>query len=75
MENTELMKMQQAYKAAVEDWVTALREEEALASVDPTVAEVDVWQAAHFREEEARDRAKKAKNEYEDAIRLNIFAF
>jgi hypothetical protein len=75
MELTELITMQQAYKTAVEEWVAAFREEEALASVDPTVAQVDIWEAAHFREEAARDRAKRAKKEYEDAIRTDLFAF
>jgi hypothetical protein len=75
MEHAELITMQQAYKAAVEDWVAALRAEEALASVDPTLAQVDIWEAAHFKEEEARDRAKQAKKDYEDAIRMKIFAF
>jgi len=75
MEHTELIEMQQAYKAAVEEWVTALRAEEALALVDPSLAEVDIWEAAHFKEENARNGAKHAKKEYEDALRMKIFAF
>jgi hypothetical protein len=75
MDTTELMTMQEAYKAAVEQWVKALREEEALALVDPSVAEVDIWEAAHFKEEDARKSAKQAKKAYEDAIRRRIFAF
>jgi hypothetical protein len=42
-----------AYKAAVEEWITAIREEESLASGDSTVAQVDDWEQAHFKEEEA----------------------
>jgi hypothetical protein len=30
----ELDQMQNAYKAAVEEWITAIKQEEALASVD-----------------------------------------
>ena len=47
--------LQQAYKTAVEHWIAAIREEEALASVHPSVAQVDTWEHAHFAEEDARD--------------------
>ena len=38
--------MQAAYKAAVEEWIAAIKQEEALASVNHTIAEVDKWEAA-----------------------------
>lgn len=71
----ELDAMQAAYKAAVEEWIAAIREEEALASADHSVAEIDKWEAAHFREEEARNKAKAAKKGYEDALREEFFHF
>jgi hypothetical protein len=71
----ELDRMQTAYKAAVEEWKAAIGEEEALASVNHTVAEVDKWEGAHFREEELRSKAKAAKKEYEAALRLKFFGF
>ena len=71
----ELSAMQKAYRAAVNEWVTAIRAEEDLASVDPTMAEVDEWEQAHFKEEEARNKAKTAKKDYEDAIRQDLFYF
>jgi hypothetical protein len=43
--------------------------------VDPTEAQLDDWQQAHFKEEEARNKAKEAKKHYEDAIRQNMFGF
>ena len=39
--NTELDQMQATYVAAVEQWIDAIRQEEALASVNHTIAEVD----------------------------------
>jgi hypothetical protein len=79
MANTELSErldlMLRAYKASVDEWIAAIREEECLASVDPTVAQVDDWENAHFKEEEARNKAKQAKNDYEDAIRRGLFGF
>jgi hypothetical protein len=71
----ELDQLQANYKAAVETWIAAIRNEEALASGDHSVAEVDKWEAAHFREEEARDKAKEAKSDYEDALREKFFGF
>jgi hypothetical protein len=74
-EDLDLDRMQSAYKAAVEEWVAAIREEEALASVNHSVAEIDKWEGAHFREEEVRDKALAAKKEYEGALRLKFFDF
>lgn len=67
--------MQTAYKAAVDEWVAAIRNEEALASVNHTVAEVDKWEAAHFKEDEIRNKVKGAKRRYEDALREKFFGF
>jgi hypothetical protein len=57
-EHQDLDKMQTAYKAAVEEWITAIKQEEALASVNHTVAEVDKWEGAYFKEEEHRNKVK-----------------
>jgi hypothetical protein len=76
IEISELDELQANYKAAVEEWVTAIRHEEDLASVaDHSVAEIDAWEAADEREEEAREKAKDAKEAYEDALREKFFHF
>ena len=74
-EITELDQLQKAYKEAVEAWITTIREEEALASTEHSVAEIDEWKEAGFHEEEARDKAKAAKQQYEDALREKFFNF
>ena len=74
-DQTKLDALQAAYRAAVEAWVKAIREEEALASVDHSVAKIDAWEAAHFREDELREQALTAKSAYEDALRADIFGF
>jgi hypothetical protein len=71
----ELDQMQEAYKAAVEEWIGAIKQEEALASVNHTVAEVDQWEGAHFKEDDIRNKVKAAKKQYEDALRLKFFHF
>ena len=73
VEVVDLDQMQAAYKAAVDQWVAAIREEEALASVNHSEAEIDTWEAAWFREEAARNKAKEAKEQYESALRDKFF--
>jgi hypothetical protein len=71
----ELDSLQAAYKDAVESWISAIRKEEALASVNHSVAEIDQWEQAHFDEESMRDSVKAAKTKYEDALREKFFGF
>lgn len=74
-EHPELDELQAAYKDAVEAWIVAIRKEEALASVNHEVADVDRWEAAHFEEDEVRSKVKDAKAMYEDALREKFFGF
>jgi hypothetical protein len=74
-ETAELDRLQLTYKAAVDEWVIAIRNEEALASVNHSVADVDRWEQAHFQEDALRQRVLTAKREYEDALRAKYFGF
>jgi hypothetical protein len=74
-EHLDLDQMQATYKAAVEAWIASIKEEEALASVNHTVAEVDKWEGASFKEDELRKKVKTAKKHYEDALREKLFGF
>ncbi len=75
VELAELDQKQAEYKAAVDTWINAIREEERLASQDHSVAEVDLWENAGCREEELRNAAKTAKRQYEDALREKFYHF
>jgi energy-converting hydrogenase A subunit M len=72
---SDLDGLRSAYQAAVEEWIAAIKQEEALASVDHSVAEVDKWEQAHFREDEIREEVKAAKSKYEAALREKFFGF
>ena len=74
-EHPELDELQTAYTNAVEQWIVAIRKEEALASVNHSVAEVDKWEQAHFEEDEMRNKVKDAKEAYEEALREKFFGF
>jgi hypothetical protein len=72
-ESKDLDELQSAYHATVEKWISAIRQEEALALVNHSVAQVDQWEQAHFQEEELRNKAKAAKKKYEAALRFKLF--
>jgi hypothetical protein len=74
-EHPELDELQAAYKDAVEVWIASIRKEEALASGNHDVAELDEWEKAHFEEDEMRGVAMAAKEKYEDALRNKFFGF
>ena len=74
-EVSELDRLQAVYRAAVEQWIGAIKREEALASVNHDVAEIDQWEAAHFAEDAMRDKVLAAKKDYEDALRTKFFDF
>ena len=71
----ELDELQAAYKAAVDEWVKAIRDEEALASGNHNVAELDEWEAAHFREHKLHREVVYRKRLYEDALRREFYGF
>jgi hypothetical protein len=74
-EHQELDELQASYKTAVDAWIAAIRREEALVSVNHTVAEVDRWERAHLDEDAMRSTVKAAKEAYEDALREKFFGF
>jgi hypothetical protein len=72
---SKLDSMQSTYKSAVNEWINAIRQEEELASVHHSVAELDKWENAGMLEEESREKAKAAKKAYEGALREQMFNF
>ena len=58
-----------------EEWIAAIKKEEELASVDHSIADVDKWEDAHFKEDEVRNKVKAAKKEYEHALREKFYGF
>lgn len=69
MDNSKLDGMQQAYKQAVDQWIIAIRAEEALAMPDHSEIAMERWDAAGFAEQDAQNQAKHARDEYKDALR------
>jgi hypothetical protein len=75
MENAELDKLRFNYKAAVERWIAAIREEENLAKPDHSMIAVEEWDRANLAEQEAGEIAETARQEYADALREVLYNF
>jgi len=75
MDNSELDKLRFTYKAAVERWVAAIRTEEDLATPDHSMTAVEEWDRANFAEEDSRNIAKAARQEYQNALREVLYNF
>lgn len=71
----DLDTLQTNYKTSVNEWVDAIRQEEALGSRNHNETQIDQWEAAGSREEDARNQAKAAKKTYESALRQEFFNF
>ena len=69
MPPANLDQLRLAYKQATDEWVAAIRAEEALATPDHSMIAMEKWDDAHFREEDAHTKATEAREAYKDALR------
>jgi hypothetical protein len=69
MDTSDLDQLRLAYKQAVDEWVLAVRAEEALATPDHSEVAWEHWDDAGFAEHEAQSNAKLARDAYKDALR------
>jgi hypothetical protein len=69
MSKEDVDQLRSAYKKAVDEWVDAIRAEEALATPDHSMIAMEQWDAAHFREHDAHTKVTKAREAYKDALR------
>jgi hypothetical protein len=70
MSTPDLNQLRSSYKAAVDEWVKAIRAEEDLASPDHSIVAMEQWDTAHFSEEDLKAKADEAREAYKDALRL-----
>jgi hypothetical protein len=69
MAHSELDQLRLAYKAAIDEWVDAIRAEEALPTPDHSMTAMEHWDTAHFAEHDAHTKATEAREAYKDALR------
>lgn len=69
MTNAGLSELRLAYMQAVDEWVRAIRAEEKLATPDHSMIAMEKWDAAHFVEQDAQQKAAEARDAYKDGLR------
>jgi hypothetical protein len=72
---TDLDALLADYKAAVEEWIAAIRAEEEFATPDHSMKEWELWDQAGLREEEVAGKATTARLAYVDALRAKLYNF
>jgi hypothetical protein len=73
MSPADLDQLRLAYKKATDEWVDAIRAEEALATPDHSMTAWEKWDAAHFREQDAHSKYTEALEAYKNGLRgVNI---
>ena len=74
-EKQELDSLLSAYKTAVNEWIAAIHTEEDFATPDHSMKEWEVWDQAGLKEDEAREKAKAARQAYVDMLREKLYNF
>jgi len=75
MPNPDFDQLLKLYKAAVDQWVDAIRTEESLADEDHSMVEMEKWDDAGFKLHDAEFAAKKARDAYKNALRKKNYGF
>ena len=65
----------ETYTQAVDEWVSTIRAEEALATSDHSMKEMEKWDTAGLAMHDAEARAKKARDAYKNALRKKNYGF
>lgn len=63
------------YKNAVDGWIQAIRTGESLATDDHSMKQMEAWDTAGLDLHDAELRAKKARDEYKNALRHKNYGF
>ena len=69
MTKPDLDALQQSYKQAVDQWVAAIRAEEALATPDHSETAMEHWDSADFTVQDTQREAKRARDAYKEGLR------
>jgi hypothetical protein len=75
MENLDFDQLLKSYRDAVDHWVDAIHAEESLATEDHSMVEMELWDDANFKLQDAEAVAKKARDAYKNALRKKNYGF
>ncbi len=69
MEELNFDQLLSDYRLKTDNWISAIKEEEALANDDHSMVEMEKWDAAKFIVDDAEAAANDARDRYKDALR------
>jgi hypothetical protein len=75
MQDIDFDKLLSDYRRSIDNWVVAIKAEEALANDDHSMVEMEKWDAAAFTAHDAEAVAKKARDRYKNALRKKNYGF
>lgn len=75
MEQPDFDQLLTSYRQALDQWIAAIRAEEALATADHSMVAMEEWDAAGFALHDAESAAKKARDQYKNALRKKNYGF
>ncbi len=75
MDTTKLDELRANYKSATDQWVTAIRAEEALATPDHSMVAMEHWDTADFVVQDAQKKAASARDLYKNELRKIDYGF
>lgn len=75
MENLDFDQLLRNYRQAVDRWLETIRTEEALATDDHSMLQMERWDDAGLKVHDAELAAKKARDLYKNALRKKNYGF
>ena len=75
METLDFDRLLHDYKQAIDLWIAAIRNEEALATDDHSMVAMEHWDTAGLHVHDAELNAKKARDHYKNALRRKNYGF
>jgi hypothetical protein len=75
MENLDFDQLLHDYRQAIDSWVASIRAEEALANDDHSMIEMEKWDTAGLHVHDTELMAKKARDQYKNALRKKNYGF
>jgi hypothetical protein len=75
MDTLDFDQLLHTYKEAINVWVDAIQSEAALANDDHSMVEMEAWDAAGLHVHDAELTAKKARDQYKNALRKKNYGF
>ena len=75
METPDFDQLLSQYKQAVDRWVETIQREESLATPDHSMKQMELWDDAGLKVHDAELAAKKARDQYKNALRKKNYGF